>query len=312
MPSVEKPLCSICCVGYKHVKYIDDCIKSIWKNSYQNVEIIALDDGSDDGSLEKLKILQKISPCPFEVLEQPRTANVGKNFNTVFHSSHGEFVLFLAMDDMLLHDSIEIKMDIMRADKNCVFAANTMSFKINGRVLSKNLTPLNYINSYDINTLLELERTVFHSFYIQNAIFRKDIINNIHAFDEKMIGDDIVLRTKIFLFLQKYCEYRYHFLQSPGFVYREHNKNAHNDCLRQMNLVLQYHDVFWNSYPLPPIIKQWLLDAINNINFSDALKIFTFSPKVTAYLLDMDIVQALSAAGAKENMVSALPSRNGA
>ncbi|WP_304473323.1 glycosyltransferase [uncultured Desulfovibrio sp.] len=312
MPLTERPLCSVCCVGYKHAKYIDDCIRSIWKNSYQNIEIIALDDGSDDGSLEKLKRLQKISPCPFEILEQERTGNVGRNFNRTFSASHGEYILFMAMDDMLFPDSIESKIDIMCTDKNCVFTANTMSFKINQKRLFQNLTPLNYINSYDIDTLLELERTVFHTFYIQNAIFKRDIIKSVHAFNEKMIGDDIVLRTKIFLFLQKHHEYRYLFLQSPGFIYREHSGNAHRDRLRQLNLVFQYHDVFWNSHPLPQIVKQWVLDAISNLVFSDALKIFTFSPKATTYLLDMDIVQALNATVAKENMISAPTARSGA
>lgn len=126
-----------------------------------------------------------------------------------------------------------------------------------------------------------------------------------HTFNEKMIGDDIVLRTKIFLFLQKHPEYNYHFLQQSGFIYRDHSNNVHKNCLRQMNLILQYHQVFWNSYPLPKIVKQWLLDAINKLDFSNVLKIFTFSPKAAAYLLDTDIVRALSTAGAREYMISA-------
>lgn len=313
MPSTKKSLCSVCCVGYKHVKYIDDCIRSIWKNSYQNIEIIVLDDGSDDGSLEKLKRLQKISPCPFEILEQERTGNVGRNFNRTFSASHGEYILFMAMDDMLIPDSIESKMDIITSNEKIAFIANILSFKLdNKRNISKNITSINYIKEPALSDLIELERTVFHSFYIQCAIFRRSIIEKVQAFNENMIGDDIVLRTKIFLFLQKYQEHHFRLLQTPGFIYREHEENLHKDRLRQMNLVLQYHDKFWASHPLPPIVRTWLLDAIRELGFSEALKIFTFSPKVTAYLLDMDIVQALNVAVAKENMISAPTARSGA
>lgn len=300
MNSDNYPLCSICCVGYKHQKYIEDCINSIWRNHYPNIEIIALDDGSEDGSLEKLKKLQTLSPCPFKILEQARTANVGKNLNRVFFASQGEFIHFLSMDDMLLPDSIESKMDILLKDGKCAFVANLMSLKMDKNGLSKNVTPINYVNSFDISTLLEMERAVFHTFYVQCAIFRREIIEKIHAFNENMIGDDIVLRTKLFLFLQKNPQYTYYFLSSPGVIYREHDEAAHKNMQRQMNIVLQYHEKFWPQYPLSSTAKQWLLYAISELDFSEALKIFTFSHRATDYFMDADVVQALSISGAKK------------
>lgn len=81
----------------------------------------------------------------------------------------------MSMDDMLLPDSIESKMDMLRKDENCAFVANVMSLKINEEGLSKNIIPINS-NTYDLDILIELERTVFHTFYIQGAIFRRNII----------------------------------------------------------------------------------------------------------------------------------------
>lgn len=51
----KQPLVSICCVSYNHAEYIPEAIKSFWNQEYKNIEILALDDGSTDGTLEKLR-----------------------------------------------------------------------------------------------------------------------------------------------------------------------------------------------------------------------------------------------------------------
>jgi len=71
-----------------------------------------------------------------------------------------------------------------------------------------------------------------------------------------------------------------------------------------MNIVLQYHEKFWPQHPLSSTVKQWLLYAISKLDFSEALKIFTFSQKAVEYLLDPDIIQALSVCGAKKCLAS--------
>ena len=44
---------------YNSEKYLDKCINSILKQTYKNIEIIAINDGSTDGSYEKLKSYAK-------------------------------------------------------------------------------------------------------------------------------------------------------------------------------------------------------------------------------------------------------------
>jgi alpha-1,3-rhamnosyltransferase len=51
----EFPLISILVPVYNHAKYIVECLNSLKKQDYPNVEIILCDDGSKDNSIEVIK-----------------------------------------------------------------------------------------------------------------------------------------------------------------------------------------------------------------------------------------------------------------
>lgn len=292
-------LCSVCCVAYKHAPYIEECLNSIWNNEYKNIEIIVLDDGSDDGSYEKLLELQKISPCPMHVLEHARTGKVAANFNKVFKTSHGEYIQFLAMDDMLLPTSLSSKISILQRDPACAFVANSTCILLNDDTkISGEYWPVGELEKFDIEVLLSLEQRQLHSFYIQGAVFRRDIIEKVRGFNDNMLGDDIVLRTKILLYMQKHPEITMRVLTSPGFIYRSHPQSLHTNSIRQIHLVVEYWKKFWPQLPLPPMIRQWVVYAINNTNFEEALKLFTFMPELTtSFLIDEKVRFALAYKG---------------
>ena len=45
---MQNHICSICCLSYNHSKYIKYAVESFFNQTYKNIEIIALDDGSSD------------------------------------------------------------------------------------------------------------------------------------------------------------------------------------------------------------------------------------------------------------------------
>jgi len=288
-------LCSVCCVGYKHDKFLEDCIQSIWNNDYKNIEIIALDDGSEDGSIDKLKLLQTQSPCPFIIIDQEHTGNIAQNCNTTCSQAKGEFILFISLDDILLENAISEKMKIMNYDKNIMFVANSQVLMLEKGKIKKHHPELllDSLKNPKIDDLLELEYNKFGSFYVQTAIFRKYIVDCVGGFDNNMVGDDIILRTKIFLYMKKNYKYSFRIIYSPSLLYRIHDSNIHKNSIRQLQTVIQYCDKYWRDREYPDILKEWLFHALNNNSFFDALKIFTFSPKASHLLLDQDVQKFL-------------------
>lgn len=54
------PLVSVIIPNYNHARYLDERIQSVMNQTYQNLEVIILDDKSTDNSVEVIKIAWKL------------------------------------------------------------------------------------------------------------------------------------------------------------------------------------------------------------------------------------------------------------
>ena len=108
----NNPLLSVCCVSYNHEKFIPKCLESIWNQDYKNIEIVVVDDGSSDNSVNILENLKSKSPFPMTILTQQNTGNIGKNFNRAINSAKGKFIAFISCDDFFYEDMASSQIDI--------------------------------------------------------------------------------------------------------------------------------------------------------------------------------------------------------
>lgn len=267
---MKKDLCSICCLSYNHSKYIEYAIESFFKQTYKNIEIIALDDGSTDNSVEVLNKLKNSSPVPFKILTQENTGNVGANFNKIFKHADGEYIVFISLDDALMPDFIEEKINIMKDDENIYFVATTSPEIIdekNDIVKSKSHLPIDKeTKDITIDYLLHLEYDSLGAFYIQGCLFRQSVLKQVNCFDEDIIGDDIVLRTKIFRLMKNSKNNNFKIIKKSGFQYRRHESNLHKNTKRQSLLLAQYYDRYWGEYP---VSKAMISHLTTYISYAD-------------------------------------------
>ena len=103
---MNQPLVSIIVVSYNHAPYIREAIRSVFSQTYQNIEVIVVDDASDDDSVEVINQLQN-DGLPFEKILHANNLGYCKAFNHAFARTHGEFVIDLAADDVLLPHRVE-------------------------------------------------------------------------------------------------------------------------------------------------------------------------------------------------------------
>lgn len=94
-----KPLVSIIVPVYNVEDYVAECIESLLNQSYQNIEIILMDDGSKDKSADScLKYAQKDSRIKFYQQENKGVASARKNASKYIT---GKYVTFVDSDDYI-------------------------------------------------------------------------------------------------------------------------------------------------------------------------------------------------------------------
>lgn len=101
---------------YNGEKYIEDCIKSIWRQTYQNWELIIIDNASTDDSF----ILCKDFACRddrIQVLHQHYNIGVSVARNLGIEKARGKYITFIDVDDWVEDDYLE-RLLAMQKKKN--------------------------------------------------------------------------------------------------------------------------------------------------------------------------------------------------
>lgn len=115
------PLCSVLCVSYNHAKFAAAGLQSIYEQTYRNIEIIVLDDGSPDNSVGVIEAALAKSPFPARFIKQENSGNVPANFNKVLAAASGEFVAMMSLDDILMPDCIANAVEVLSKDQTSSF-----------------------------------------------------------------------------------------------------------------------------------------------------------------------------------------------
>lgn len=105
---------------YNGEKFIDRCFNSILNQSYKNLEVILVNDGSVDKSesiiKEKIKIFKKFNII-FKYIYQ-ENKGLGGAINTGLKYVTGEFITLLDIDDYIMPNSIELKVKFLKENKD--------------------------------------------------------------------------------------------------------------------------------------------------------------------------------------------------
>ena len=99
------PKISIIVPVYNLAGYITKCVTSLTRQTYQNIEIIIVDDGSTDGTWSVLQKLQK-KDSRIIIIHQ-ENGGTARARNTALKHVNGEFITFVDGDDTISNDTLE-------------------------------------------------------------------------------------------------------------------------------------------------------------------------------------------------------------
>lgn len=97
----QNKIVSIIIPVYNNKEYLKKCLDSIICQTYTNLEVLLLDDGSSDGSYEIMKEYAKQYPKIIKVIKNKNNIGVSKTRNKALDIASGDYVLFVDSDDYI-------------------------------------------------------------------------------------------------------------------------------------------------------------------------------------------------------------------
>ncbi len=105
MKSKEEPLISVIIPVYKVEKYLKRCVDSVLAQTYENIEIILVDDGSPDNCGEMCDEYARADSRVVVIHKENGGVSAARNIGV--ERSHGEYVTFVDSDDYISPDYVE-------------------------------------------------------------------------------------------------------------------------------------------------------------------------------------------------------------
>ena len=161
------PYFSIITASYNYAKYIAETMDSVLAQTYQDWELIVVDDGSKDNSVEIIKsYCQKDSRVKLFQHENGVNKGLAQTLKLGIEKASGEWITFLESDDTLVETALQKRFEFLRKNPATQFVFNDVNRFGEKSAIDK--TNSSYFRSnkkmlYIIQAMQEIQKDVYVS-----------------------------------------------------------------------------------------------------------------------------------------------------
>lgn len=170
-----KDLISVVVTCYNHQDYIEQCLRSIFEQTYRNIELLVLDDGSSDHSAEIIEAVLADSPFPTR-FESHENMGVVKTRNKALQQIQGTYFIFVDSDDFLDSDYIEsFYRSMVQEEADIVYGDLYDPDKKEVYLKSRPFDKLAFLTENFISNCSLIRRSVADGIYYDEALNREKL-----------------------------------------------------------------------------------------------------------------------------------------
>ena len=195
---MNNPLVSVIVPVYNASLYIEECINSLLAQTYTHLEVLVVDDGSKDDSIDKVYALVNNyrGPITFSILRHDFNRGVSAARNTGIDASSGVFISFLDSDDFILPTMYEtlVKGILAMGDNVAILGCcSQQDARINQKNQFKVIASDQFAEEFlSANTIG----------VVWAKLFRRDLFESIR-FQEGKVGEDFLLMSDLYQTMEK-------------------------------------------------------------------------------------------------------------
>lgn len=250
------PYISVLINNYNYGRYLSEAIESVLAQTYQNYELIIVDDGSTDNSREVIHYYYKKYP---EVIIPVYKENGGQGsaFNAGFKSSKGNIICFLDSDDFWFNSKLE---KIVSLHEKFEIVQHNLEYRDTSYKI--------FSNSHDRQYLLKKYGSYYSHAPTSALSFSRSVLDKVFPIPEqglRICADLYVLCNA--LFYTQICSineclghYRIH--NFNGFQNNKINQDKKNQLIQEIIELLNEKLIIEGNLPIPRTNKDTIQKVI--------------------------------------------------
>jgi len=210
------PLVSIICLCHNHSRFIREALNSVINQTYNNIEMIIVDDASTDNSAKIIS--EYIHKNQFLPIKQ----NIGNcaAFNMGLSLAKGEFVIDFATDDVLVKERVALQVEAFKKlDKSYgVVFTDAVYIDEHSEFLGYHYNRINNeVQSGDVY------KEILERYFIcpPTMMIRKQVLDDLGGYDEQLAYEDFDF------WVRSARSYKYYYLDK-ALTYRRIVSNSHS------------------------------------------------------------------------------------
>ena len=225
-------LVSIIIPVYNAAPFLKDSLESVINQTYSNIEIICIDDGSEDNSLEILKFFSdKITIISQENQGLASALNVG------IKKMKGKWFKWFSPDDVMFHNTIEILVNEAEKFSNTIIYSDWDIIDEKSNLLrSFQESNYNELSNFEYNVrLLDRQLINVNTTLIPSSLFEQCSIRD--------LDDPVAIDYDLFLNAALLFDIKFRLIQKSLIKYRIHTKQlSHNNISKTLEYISQIKD----------------------------------------------------------------------
>ena len=187
------PLVTVICLCYNHERFVQEAIESVLNQTYPNIEVIIVDDASNDNS--RKVISEKLRSHPeLNVVFLDTNVGICRAFNAGWRIASGEFVVDFSTDDVLLPERIEKQVRYFQSTgkSNGVVFTDAVYIDEQGREVRRHF---DYLRKQKLLTTIptgDIYADVIARFFVPapTMLVRREVLRALGGYDETLAYED--------------------------------------------------------------------------------------------------------------------------
>ena len=171
----SEPKISVVIPTYNKSQYLKEAIKGVLNQTYKEIEVIAVDDGSTDNTKEVVKSFNDPRVIYFfQENKRPAAAR-----NSGLRKTKGKYIAFLDSDDLWLKEKLKRQIDFMEKNSE-IGLLGTACYEMTEKrkIVGKKIFPIK-------NKILQKDLIKYNPFIQSSVMIKKEVFDKVGLYDEK-------------------------------------------------------------------------------------------------------------------------------